>query len=334
MTVRDELRSELSRMLEYRQARQDPIALDVTRIPALDAPMDMWAVDGSYTFLWSLGSMWLAAVRASALRYGCGEGRFQKHAVEVLDRAIMVSTWEDIVAKQDEFHQKLFEATRHRDDQHKEMVNEFRKHLEGELALRLARTHKGVLIALDGSLSAVPKELDHLEEVVAACEANGNVLVGVSKDSFLHAFGRPLPDEQVLQSHGGMGFVRVPKEFELRQHGLLYGDVYFARLHPAAHKWFRVDVGTNRDDPEFVFSHLAAHARSGLSPGYPYPLIEAHKLAVLVRQFRAPLESEILKECASVGMPMGEVVAGLTAVEGRRMGAFHEFLDRVAREVK
>ena len=334
MTVRDELRSELGRMLQYRDAKPEPFPLEMRNIPIPEAPLDLWAVDGSYSFLWNLGSMWLAAVRASAIEYACTEGRYRKRATEILDRAIMVSTWEDIVAKQDEFHQKLFEATRGRNEQQKEMVNEFRKHLEGELALQLARNHEAVIVAMDGSLAAVPKELDHLEELVAACEANGNVLVGVSKDSFLHAFGRPLPDEQVLQSVGGMGYVRVPKEFEQRQHGLLYGDVYFARLHAQAGKWFRVDVATYKDDPDFVFSHLAAHARSGLSPGYPYGLIEAHKLAVLIRQFREPLEGEILKECARLRMPMGDVVAGLTAIEGRRRGAFHELLDQIARDVK
>ena len=334
MTVRDELRSELTRMFEFRDARQEPVTMDVRTIPTAETPFDLWAIDGSYSFLWNLGSMWLAAVRASAIQYACADGRYQKRATEILDRAIMVSTWDDIVAKQDEFHQKLFEATRGRDEQQKEMVNEFRKHLEGELALKIARANEAVIVAMDGSLAAIPKELDHLEDLVAACEANGNALVGVSKDSILHAFGRTLPDEQALASVGGTGYVRVPKEFEQRQRGLLYGDVYFARLHPQAGKWFRVDVGTYKDDPDFVFSHLAAHARSGLSPGYPYGLIEAHKLAVLIRQFRGPLEGEILKECARLRMPMGDVVAGLTAIEGRRRGAFHELLDQIARDVK
>ena len=107
-----------------------------------------------------------------------------------------------------------------------------------------------------------------------------------------------------------------------------------ARLHAQAPKWFRVDVGTFRDDPDFVFSHLAAHSKSGLSLGYPFALIEAHRLAVLIRQHREFLEDEILKECARLGMTVGEVAAGLTQMEGRRHGAFHEYLDRVARDLK
>jgi hypothetical protein len=31
---------------------------------------------------------------------------------------------------------------------------------------------------------------------------------------------------------------------------------------------------------------------------------------------------------------VGEVVAGLTQIEGRRRGAFHEYLDNFARDVK
>ena len=334
MTVREELRTEIARMVGYRDVRTEPPTIEIRDVQPAETPLDLVAVDGSYSFLLNLGSMWLAIARAAAIPFVLTERGFHPRAPTIVDKAIMVSTWEDIVAKQDEFHQRLFEATRGSSEQHKEMVNEFRKHLEGELALKVARETKGVAIALDGSLSAVPKELDHLEDVVEACEKNGNVLVGVSKDSFLHAFGRSLPDEQFLQSYGGVGYVRAPKEFESRQRGLLHGDVYFARLHAQASKWFRVDVGTFKDDPDLVFSHLAAHARSGLSLGYPYALMEAHRLAVLVRQVREPLEEEILRECGRLGLRMGDVVAGLTQIEGRRRGAFHEYLDQFARDVK
>ena len=321
-------------MVQYRGARQEPPPMEVRPIHPADAPADLVAVDGSYAFLYNMGSMWLAVARAAAIPYSLTDKGFHPRPPHIVDRAILVSTWEDIVVRQDEFHQKLFEATRGSQDQAKEMVNEFRKHLEGELAVQVSQRYDSVVLALDGSLAAIPKELDHLEEVVTTCEANGNALVGISKDSFLHAFGRSMPDEQVLQAVGGMGYVRVPKEFETPKRGLLHGDVYFARLHAQAPKWFRVDVGTYRDDPDFVFGQLAAHARSGLSLGYPYGLMEAHRLAVLVRQSREVYEDEILKECARLGMPVGEVAAGLTQMEGRRRGAFHEYLDQFARDVK
>lgn len=335
MTIRDEIRAALAAMAEHREAIAEADVLDLRDIHPAEEPMELVAVDGSYTFLWNFGSMWLAVVRAAAVRYAMAEGGYRLRPPPLLaDRAIVVSTWEDIATRQGELHQRLYEATRGRGEQHREMANEFRKHVEGELALRVAQEHQGVLVALDGSLAAVPRELDHLEDVVAACEDNGNVLVGVSKDSFLHAFGRTLPDEQVLRTYGGSAYVRVPADFEKAQRGLLHGDVYFARLHPQAGKWFRVDVGTRRDDPDVVFGHLAAHARSGLSLGYPFGLMEAHRVAVMIRQFRDLLEGEILKECGRLGLPMGDVVAGLTATEGRRRGAFHEHLDAFARDVK
>ena len=334
MSVRDEMRDAVNLMVRFRDAKTEPEALDIRPIKAAETPVDLVAVDGSYTFLYNLGSMWLAVARAAAIPYALGEDGFHPRPPVVVDRAIVVSVWEEVVQRQSELHRKLFEATSHRDEQHKEMVNEFRKHLEGELALKVAQEHKGVVVALDGSLMSIPKELDHLEDVVAACETNGNVLVGVSKDSMLHAFGRSLPDEQYLAAVNGMGYVRAPKAFEEQKRDILYGDVYFARLHPQAPKWFRADVGTFRDDPDFVFSQLAAHSKSGLSLGYPFALIEAHRLAVLIRQHREFLEDEILKECARLGMTVGEVAAGLTQMEGRRHGAFHEYLDRVARDLK
>src|SRR3972149_6333466 len=286
VTVREERGTEIGRMVGSRAGRTGPPTIEIRDVQPAETPLDLVAVDGSYSFLLNLGSMWLAIARAAASPFVLTGAGFHPRAPTIVDKAIMVSTWEDIVAKQDEFHQRLFEATRGSSEQHKEMVNEFRKHLEGELALKVARETKGVAIALDGSLTAGPKEVDPLAGVGEACEKNGNILVGVSKDSFLHAFGRSPPDEQFLQSYGGVGYVRVPKEFETRQRGLLHGDVYFARLHAQASKWFRVDVGAFKDDPDLVFSQLAAHARSGLSLGYPYALLGAHRPAVLVRPGR------------------------------------------------
>src|SRR3972149_587358 len=234
VTVREELRTEIARMVGYRDVRTEPPTIEICDVQPAETPLDLVAVDGSYSFLLNLGSMWLAIARAAAIPFVLTERGFPPRAPTIVDKAIMVSTWEDIVAKQDEFHQRLFEATRGSSEQHKEMGNEFRKHLEGELALKVARETKGVAIALDGSLSAVPKELDHLEDVVEACEKNGNVLVGVSKDSFLPAFGRSLPDEQFLQSCGGVRSIRVRKPLGSPPRGRWASPGYCARLHAQA----------------------------------------------------------------------------------------------------
>jgi hypothetical protein len=334
MSLVNELRAELQRMIAWRDRPKVQSEIDVVPFSAAPEPRDLIAVDGSYAFLWNVGSMWLALVRAGFLRYRLTRGVFRKVGMDKLDRPIMVSTWEDVVAGQSDLHRELYEATRNARERHKEMVNEFRKRVEGELALRAAERHRDVTIALDGSLATFPKEFDYLEEVLAACERNGNLLVGVSKDSMTHAFGSALADEEALGPEDGMAWVRVPPAFEARQRGFLHGDVYFVRLHPRSPKWFRVDVGTFRDRPAYVFGQIAPYCHSALSLGYPYPLVEAHKFAVTVRQFRELYAGEVVRLALKAGMNIGDVLAGLTQVEGRKRGSFHNRLDAIAREVR
>jgi hypothetical protein len=332
MSLVEDLQDEIRTMMAYRSAGRR-VQIETAAFEASPEPRDMVAVDGSYTFLWNVSSMWLAVVRVGYLRYRLRDGVFRKVGFERIDRSIMVSTREEVVQKQDELHQMLFEATRHSSKQHADMVNEYRRHLEGEIARIAAEENEGAVLALDGSLASFPKELDNLGEVVDACAKNDVVLVGVSKDSTTHAFGSPLTDEEVLEADG-TAYARVPREFEKSQRGLLHGDVYFAKLHRSAPKWFRVDVGTYRDDPDHVFSQLAPYSMSALSLGYPYPLMEAHRFAVTVRQFKSMYEGEVIRQAVRLGADVREIVAGLTQIEGRRKSAFHEYLDKVAREVR
>lgn len=294
-----------------------------------EEPRDMVAVDGSYTFLWNRASLWLAMIRVGALLYQDGAIRH----VDKTEKTVLVSTTEGF-PHAEPLHETIFELTRGSREQHREMVNELRKFYESEAALKAAKGGKDQILALDGSLASFPKETDRLGEVVDVCEDRGHLLVGVSKDSTTHAFGHPLTDEELLRGNDGMAFVRVPESFEKKQRGLLHGDVHFARLHPHAPKWFRVDLGTFKEEPVWAFSQLAGYCSSPLCLGYPRPLFEAHRFAVTVRQMRQMYEDAVLKEGLSLGLPLDVLLDGLTSMEGDRHGAFHEYLDKVTRELK
>lgn len=295
-------------------------------------PRDLIAIDGSYTFVWNVSSAWLAILRVGALHYSYSRG-YHIRSLDKLDRAVLVST-SPALEVEDDLYSTIFRSTQGSKEQHREMVNEYRKYYESQAALKEALSRRDLIIALDGALTSFPKETDRLGEVVQACEDNGHVLVGVSKDSTTHAFGHRLTDEELLRAKEGTAFVRVPRDFEARQRGLLHGEVYFARLHPDSPKWFRVDVGTYKEDPEFVFSQLAAYCSAPLCLGYPFPLFEAHRFAVTVRQMRHIYEDTVIKEGLNLGLPLGLLVSGLTSMEGDRRGAFHEYLDKVTRDIR
>jgi len=57
-------------------------------------------------------------------------------------------------------------------------------------------------------------------------------------------------------------------------------------------------------------------------------------MAVAVRQLKPVYEEAVLKAAIRLGLDVRTVLDGLTEVEGRRRSAFHEYLDRVARDLR
>ncbi|UCD91646.1 MAG: DNA double-strand break repair nuclease NurA [Methanobacteriota archaeon] len=301
--------------------------------PREDA-MDMVAIDGSYTFLLNVSSMWLGIVRAGALRYSFKDKGYQLVDSKSIDVPITISTWKSIVETQSERHRIIYKTKEGSTNVHKEMMNEFRHCIEGEIALSACKKHKDCIIAIDGALVAYNQELDWLRDVVDGCNKNGNILIGVSKDSHTHAFNNPRRDEEIFKLGDGIAFVRVPEFFERNHRGTLYGSIYFAKFQKDAPKWFRVDIGTFKEDPSFALSNVAVYSNSGLCLGYPYPLLEAHRFAVTVRQFKDMYEDMMFKIADDCGFHAHDILEGLTHTEGDRKGAYHEYIDKVSRDLR
>lgn len=304
---------------------------------------NMVAVDGSYTFLFHVSSIWLGVIKVCALTYSFENGRYNIKDKCFFEEPVLLSTNESMVVCQDDIFQNLFRSTKNSSDQVKEMMNKYRGYREQEIALRIAEKCRGSLLVLDGTLSGFPspslsKRLEMIDELKDVCEERDNALVGVSKDSYTHAFNSARTDEELLESmetvSGKRGYVRVPPSFEERQRGVLYGDVYFAKLHPNAPKWFRVDLGTFQDSPSLVFSQLGNYSLSTICLGYPFPLLEAHRFAVTVRQLRRLYEERLIKLASKCSLSPQKILKGLTHIEGQPKGSFHEYLDRIARNAK
>ena len=342
MSFADEMKTELAKALQAHV--EVPIPAD--KVPEFhpfepaEGARDLVAVDGSYSFLLNISSWWLALVSVALLRYRFDGEAYHREDWRLVQRAAGVSTWKEYVETQDERLRALYEFTRNASEPHREMVNELRRFIEGEVAANYAADSRDLVVAVDGALQEFPKRFEVMEQLVKACERQGHVLVGVSKDSQLHAFGHVLTDEDFLKrcearsGGNGLAFVRAPASVPIAQKGLLLGDVYYVRFHGRAPKWFRVDVGTHKDDPEYVFGQLAPYCRSLISIGYPLPLLEAHRMAVTVRQLRGAYQEMIIRTATRMGMDIRQVLDGLTEMEGRKRGAFHEYLDRVSRGLR
>ena len=342
MSFVDDMTKELSLLVQHhRDVPLPPEGVpDFRTFQAAARCRDMIAVDGSYSFLLNLSSWWLALLTVGLLRYRF-DGGFRRVDQRLVQRMIGVSTVEELVARQDELHRALFDFTKgSKDEQAREMVNEYRRLIEGQLAINFADEVEDAIVAVDGALSEFPYQFRFMERLVRLCEKRVHVLVAISQDSQLHAFGHKLTDEDQLArcqnrlSANALAYARAPPAAEAAKTGLLYGDIYYARLHPRARKWFRLDVGTFKDRPDFVFGQLAPYAKSLVSVGYPWPLIEAHRMAVTVRQLKPMYQETVIKVALRMGLDIRTILDSLTQAEGRRRSAFHEYLDKVARDLR
>ena len=305
------------------------------------SPPDLLAVDGSYSFILNVSSVWIVILRIGALHYEFKEDSNQIGYVlknsYLEEKPEVVASYREIVKNQSGVHQELFKtALASGRKAHITIADGLRRLAEHKLASKLAGQMHDTIIALDGALTTQPFQpfQKAIQDVIANCERNNNLLIGVSKDSKTHAFKSFMTDEELLRkaaSEHGLAFIRAPRPFEKYYTPPLYGDVYFAHLSPIAPKWFRVDLGTHKDEPTDVFSNVAHYARSEICPGYIFPLIEVHRYVVTVRHFHKVYEDLIFEFGPHYGLTPDDIVRGRTNVEGRRFGAFHEFLDKISR---
>lgn len=297
---------------------------------------DLVAIDGSHSFVLDLSGIKLAVIRVCALEYefvfGTKTG-FKLKNSSIVEKPILISSHKDFVESQSDLYQKVFEhAKRSQLNTYSYIANELRRFEEHRLLNQVSGSTSGNLLALDGALTTPPPFLsgfsDMMEDTIQKCKDHGNILIGVSKDSETHALGSPSTDEDLVLNVNKQGCLYT--KVKLERGYLQYGDVYFARLHPKAMKWFRIDIGT-KEQPNHVFPFLAHYARSELCPGYIYPLLEAHRLAVMVRRLHRIYEKEIIGLAPKYDISLGEIVRGRTNIEGSKMRRFHEFLDGVSR---
>jgi len=303
--------------------------IDIKSFKISDEKTDIVAVDGSYTFLLNFSSVWIALLRVGALHYSLDNGFVLKDKKSV-DRYVPVAVDEKIIETFPEEYQRLLKTIKMKNPN--EMVNEYRRILEHQIVNEISKEKANCIVAVDGALTTPfsSEFAELMNSTIKYCEKNNNILVGVSKDSLTHAFGSYFTDEELLgKFRDGRYYVKAPEFFQKKYKPPLFGDVYFACLHPES-KWFRIDLGTHKDEPEDVFSKLANYAKSSICPGYVYPLLEAHRYVVTVRQFKEIYENEILR-VASKHFSINEIINAFTDVDGKRNSSFHSFLDRMSR---
>ncbi|MCK4636406.1 MAG: hypothetical protein KAT49_00845 [Methanomicrobia archaeon] len=134
--------------------------------------------------------------------------------------------------------------------------------------LKKASEHCDVVL-YDGALITSYKEI---KEDIKNLESS---IAGVSKKTQVNLLEPGIPDTMVIKNPGKW-YYKVNIELK-KYERVVIGDVYIARLHEKG-RTFRVDV-VNAD--EDIFPKLAYFSKNPLCFGYPYPLLEAHRLACM-----------------------------------------------------
>src|SRR2546422_3984939 len=296
------------------------------------------AIDSSYAPIYRASSMWLIAIRAIALsyRFSTEEGApsYDLQGQEVNEGAELVTTSKKLAEGMSDFAKELRELTAARKSEAPRRMADYARILrEMQLADSSAQRAKNSVILMDGTLSIPPAQLiERLSaQTTKGCLDNGNILVGLSKDSNANLFGSVATDEEMLRTidRQELLYVKVPVP-----KGKMPGpprDVFYVKLHPSAPKWFRVDVASTNYDPRELFGSIAQFGRNQLCPGYPVPLAEAHVMAVMLRKYPGLYDELLFKIGQESGFTMDDIVWGRTNIEGKRRDTFHAYLDMLSR---
>jgi hypothetical protein len=185
--------------------------------------------------------------------------------------------------------------------------------LEFWVAEKMARElPEGALLLRDGPLRV--SHASHnpvLTRIGLACQKRDIGLAGVSKrTAATWGGGHPLlPAVNSLAKSLGISapwWIRIDPavldhtQFPQWQHG----DMYVACLHHRARSPLKIELPRNigKEQIRQTMERLAACSGDGRVPGYPYPLFDAHRTAVLTKDLVGQVKSDLLGSIAQGGI--------------------------------
>ncbi len=327
-----------------------PITPDITEVPFTvpkGAARPFVCVDGSFANLVHLQDLDanIAIFRVSTVEYQfdpAGHPVLARH--HVFDKFSLVSTNVDFY-RRDPVLPEIIQIVRQFEGRELDLIAYYIMYLlEQKALIAAAQRYQNAILARDGALTVFHlKELkDLMDEIIDHCKKNENIFIGVSKDSNSHYLDKNRVDEAMLSSRynlptgkhmlGPTLAARIsPTRVQKHHHFDVYGDVYFARLHPFADKFFRVDVGTPKDRPAEIFGEIGKYCSWELTPGFPFPLVEVHKSAKAVRDVSEFYVQQIIETWKEFNIPKEVLLGGLLDRNGVIPDKFHTKLDLISR---
>jgi len=270
------------------------------------------AIDGSNAIIAESGSFALAAIRAVQTTFSKGE----RHS-----RAITPLTVISVGPEEESEDFKIlmsdcfgiFPDTNLKNNDAEKVSAILRDTLEYWIALQQTQQlPKGSLLLLDGALRVTDQNHDPiLQEIIRTAQNRGVLLAAITKRT--HATwggGHPLlPTVGGLVSKFGM---RGPWWVRIDEHLLdsaVYkrgrqGDLYVASVHPNKNFPLKMELpkGTDEQTVEMIMNSIVACSDDGRIPGYPYPLLDAHRTVVIDQTVMEQIRQDLMKGFSSHGL--------------------------------
>lgn len=321
--------------------------LEFTRFTWDGLPRPMTAIDGSYRKLWhdqqTDSSIYLFRVAATTYVYEPPHA-LRLTNVELIDRIALLTRDIGALQKQAELTLEVklniallkFAAggVGYSNGGAREMAllaSGFQEFYEHQLALKLAHDTQRHLLAIDGALATLKVQplQAQLNRLGGIAQRHDHWLVGVTKVNRTKSLNQSFTDEEVIACcapNETMAFVpwKPPHINWINQ----IGESFFARFHPKALKWFRVDLFPKTVGPVTAFPSVAQYAKDLQLPGYPVPLAEAHRICKMIRTVDVVPEQILLESGLNAAFTPDQLMTGLSDQYERIAGGFHEQLDR------
>ncbi|MFA5347772.1 MAG: DNA double-strand break repair nuclease NurA [Methanoregula sp.] len=270
------------------------------------------AVDGSNTMIAEGGSITLAAIRAVRTTFSAGK-RYNRSITPITLVTIGPAHRNRDF---DEIYQDCFGHPPHKglDNADPERASAIlRDTLEYWVALDTAKTLPGgALLLLDGALRVSSQNHEPvLADIIRTAQERGILLAAVAKRTrATWGGGHPL-----LPAVGGLAAqlgIAGPWWTKIDEHlpdhaGYSpgrHGELYIASLHPRLSRPLKMELpkGTEEKAAAATMRALAACADDGRIPGYPYPLLDAHRTVVIDEPLVLQLQQDIKSGLSKQGM--------------------------------
>jgi hypothetical protein len=270
------------------------------------------AIDGSNAIIAESGSFALAAIRAAHTTFTRGE----RHSRAITPLSVISVGPEDEsedfkVLMNDCFGIFLGTGLKNNDAERVSAI--LRDTLEYWIAGQQAKVlPAGSLLLIDGALRVTDQNHDPiLLEIIRTAQNRGVFLAAVTKRTrATWGGGHPL-----LPAVGGLvreSGIKSPWWLRIDEHLLdsaeykrgRQGDLYVASIHPTKNFPLKLELpkGTDEQTVEMILSSIAACSDDGRIPGYPYPLLDAHRTVVIDQTLSEQIRQDLMKGFASQGM--------------------------------